>query len=148
MKAICPFILTFIFGIISLVLSFVFLLPLQAHALVAAHCPIWLAWLVSVIFVLLESAIFDLIFYAIILAFYQDIIFDATLKARGLDRMFTDRVPVSGLRLFCRGISSGVAVLWLLIIAQIIILILTSPLHLIPIVGTILACYINGWVAW
>lgn len=125
-----------------------FLLPLQAHALIAAKCPTWLAWLVSVIFVLLESAIFDLIFFAIILAFYQDILFDATLKARGLERMFANRVPVSGLRLFCRGISSGVALLWLLIIAQIMILILTAPLHLIPVVGTFIACYINGWVAW
>lgn len=148
MKAICPFLLTLIFGLISLILSFVFLLPLQAHALINAHCPQWLAWIVSVIFVLLESAIFDLIFFAVILAFYQDILFDATLKARGLERMFTNRVSVSGFRLFCRGISSGVALLWLLIIAQIMILIITAPLHLIPIVGTFIACYINGWVAW
>ncbi|KAI9471824.1 MAG: hypothetical protein EXX96DRAFT_581827 [Benjaminiella poitrasii] len=146
-KALCPFLLTLVFGLASLILSFVYLLPLQAHALIAVHCPTWLAWTVSVIFVLLESAIFDLIFFAIVLAFYQDILFDATLKARGLERMFMNRVPVSGLRLFCRGISSGLALLWVLVVAQVVVLIITAPLHLIPVIGTFIACYINGWVA-
>ncbi|OBZ84733.1 Sulfate transporter CysZ [Choanephora cucurbitarum] len=146
-KAICPFFLTLIVGIISLVLSFVYLLPLQAHALIIARCPVWLAWTVSVIFVLLESAIFDLLFYAIVLPFFQDALFDATLRARGLDRMFVTRIPVSGLILCCRGVSSGLALVWLLLLAQVVILILTAPLHLIPVVGTAVACYINGWVA-
>lgn len=74
----------------------------------------------SVIFVLLESAVLDLLFFAIVLPIYQDALFDATLKARGLDRMFATRVPVSGLRLCCRGISSGLALVWLLLLAQVI----------------------------
>ncbi|KAI8640859.1 hypothetical protein BD408DRAFT_389903 [Parasitella parasitica] len=146
-KALCPFLLTLIFGIVSLVLSFVYLLPLQAHALIVAKCPVWLAWIVSVIFVLLESAVFDLIFFAVFLAFMQDALFDATLKARGLERMFTNRVPVSGMRLCCRGIYSGLALLWVLVVAQVFVLIITAPLHLIPVIGTFIACYINGWVA-
>ncbi|CEG67875.1 hypothetical protein RMATCC62417_04232 [Rhizopus microsporus] len=146
-KTLCPFLLTLIFGLISLIFSFVYLLPLQAHALINAHCPVWLAWIVSVIFVLLESAVLDLLFFAIVLPIYQDALFDATLKARGLDRMFATRVPVSGIRLCCRGISSGLALVWLLLLAQILILIITSPLHLVPVVGTFVACYINGWVA-
>jgi hypothetical protein len=148
LKTLCPFLLTLIFGILSLVLSFVYLLPLQAHALINANCPVWLAWTVSVIFVLLESAVFDLLLFAILLPLFQDMLFDATLKARGLDRMFETRVAVSGLRLCCRGISSGLALVWLLILAQIFILIITAPLHLIPVAGTFIACYINGWVAW
>lgn len=118
-KTICPFLLTLIFGLISLILSFVYLLPLQAHALIEAKCPVWLAWTVSVIFVLLESAIIDLIFFAILLPIFQDALFDATLKARGLERMFANRVPVNGLRLCCRGVSSGLAFVWLLILAQV-----------------------------
>ncbi|CAO3664315.1 unnamed protein product [Rhizopus microsporus] len=31
-KTICPFLLTLVFGLISLIFSFVYLLPLQAHA--------------------------------------------------------------------------------------------------------------------
>ncbi|ORZ18630.1 hypothetical protein BCR42DRAFT_230298 [Absidia repens] len=146
-KTICPFLLTLIFGIISLVLCFVFLLPLQAHALINANCPAWLAWLVSVIFVLLESAIIDVIFFAILIPIFQDALFDATLKARGLSRMFETRVPVSGLTLCCRGIGSGIIFVWFLVLAQILVLILTAPLHLVPVVGTVLACYINGWPA-
>ncbi|KAI8090804.1 hypothetical protein BDF21DRAFT_412201 [Thamnidium elegans] len=146
-KTLCPFLLTLIFGILSLVLSFVYLLPLQAHALIEVNCPVWLAWTVSVIFVLLESAVFDLIFFAILLPIFQDALFDATLKSRGLERMFTNRVQVGNLRMCCRGISSGLALVWLLILAQILILIITAPLHLIPVVGTFIACYINGWIS-
>ncbi|KAI8885157.1 hypothetical protein K501DRAFT_284472 [Backusella circina FSU 941] len=147
LKTLCPFLLTLIAGILSLVLSFVYLLPLQAHALINARCPVWLAWLVSVIFVLLESAVFDLLFFAIVVPFFQDALFDATLRAAGLERMFKTRVPVSGLKLCCRGISSGISLVWLLVLAQIIILIITAPLHLIPVLGTFVACYINGWIA-
>ncbi|KAI8334742.1 hypothetical protein BC941DRAFT_432060 [Chlamydoabsidia padenii] len=146
-KTLCPFLLTLIFGILSLVLSFVFLLPLQAHALINAHCPNWLAWVVSVIFVLLESAILDVIFFAVLVPIYQDALFDATLKARGLTRMFDTRVPVDGLTLCCRGIGSGLVFVWFLVLAQVFVLILTAPLHLVPVAGTALACYVNGWPA-
>lgn len=115
----CPFLLTLIFGILSLVLSFVFLLPLQAQALINANCPAWLAWIVSIVFVLLESALMDVIFFAILLPFYQDALFDATLKARGMGRMFATRVEVNGLVLCCRGISSGVVLVWFLVLAQV-----------------------------
>ncbi|KAI9263701.1 hypothetical protein BY458DRAFT_575317 [Sporodiniella umbellata] len=94
-KSLCPFLLTLVFGLISLVISFVYLLPLQAHALIQAHCPAWLAWTVSVLFVLLESALLDLLAFAIVLPIFQDALFDATLRCRGLDRMFLSRVPVS-----------------------------------------------------
>ncbi|ORX62996.1 hypothetical protein DM01DRAFT_1314725 [Hesseltinella vesiculosa] len=148
-KTICPFFLTLLFGIISLVLSFVFLLPLQAHALIAAHCPAWLAWLVSVIFVLLESALMDIIFFLILIPLFQDALFDATLKARGMTRMFETRVPVSGMTLCCRGIGIGVVFVWFLVLAQIIVLVITAPLHLVPFLGTVVACFINGWpFAW
>lgn len=115
----CPFLLTFAFGLVSLILSFVYLLPLQAHALITAHCPVWLAWTVSVIFVLIESALMDLIFFAILMPIFQDALFDATLRAKGLDRIFDTRIHVSGLVLCCRGISSGLAMVWLLVLAQV-----------------------------
>jgi hypothetical protein len=61
----------------------------------------------------------DIIFFFIVQPFFMDALFDATLKARGLDRMFHNRVPVSGLRLCCRGVSSGLVLVWLLILAQV-----------------------------
>ncbi|KAI9012553.1 hypothetical protein CLU79DRAFT_770392 [Phycomyces nitens] len=145
-KMFCPFLLTLAFGIVSIVLAFVYLLPLQAHALINVNCPSWLAWICSVIFVLLESAIMDLLFFAIVMPFFQDALFDATLMARGMSRMFATRVPVDGFLLCCRGISSGLALVWFLLISQVVIMVITAPLHLIPVIGTIIACYINGWV--
>lgn len=115
----CPFLLTLAFGIFSLVLSFGYLLPLQAHALINVNCPSWLAWIVSVIFVLLESAILDILFFAIIVATFQDILFDATLKSLGMDRMFEHRVDVNGVVLCCRGMSSSVLLGLILVLAQV-----------------------------
>ncbi|KAI9281527.1 hypothetical protein BY458DRAFT_552818 [Sporodiniella umbellata] len=143
----CPFLLTLIFGLLSLVLSLVYLLPLQAHALIEARCPTWLAWTVSAVFVLMESSLMDLIFFAVLMPVFQDALFDATLRAKGLERMFQSRVPVSGLVLCCRGLSSGVVLLWFLLLAQILLFFITAPLHLIPGVGTLIACYVNGWIA-
>lgn len=171
---ICPFLLIVLVGILSLVLSFVFLLPLQAHALIVANCPAWLAWTVSVIFVLLESAVIDLLAFAIITPIYIDILFDKTLKIRGMRRMFDTRAKVHNAIICCRGVTAGVFMLWFLLLAQVsetiflnqnqvsydamlilhvfiyqvLVLLITLPLHLIPIFGTVVACYINGWVAW
>lgn len=61
----------------------------------------------------------DVIFFAILLPFYQDALFDATLKARGMARMFATRVELNGLVLCCRGISSGVVLVWFLVLAQV-----------------------------
>ncbi|CAO3658614.1 unnamed protein product [Umbelopsis vinacea] len=118
-----------------------------AHALINANCPGWLAWIVSVIFVLLESAVIDLLAFAIITPIYIDILFDKTLKVRGLRRMFDTRVKVHNAVICCRGVTAGVFMLWFLLLAQVLVLLLTLPLHLIPVFGTLLACYINGWVA-
>jgi hypothetical protein len=116
---ICPFFLIVLVGILSLVLSFVFLLPLQAHALIAANCPTWLAWTVSVIFVLLESTIIDLLAFAIITPIYIDILFDKTLKVRGMRRMFDTRAKMHNAIICCRGVTAGVFMLWFLLLAQV-----------------------------
>ncbi|KAG2183223.1 hypothetical protein INT43_006227 [Umbelopsis isabellina] len=119
LKVICPFLLIVLVGILSLVLSFVFLLPLQAHALIVANCPAWLAWTVSVIFVLLESTVIDLLAFAIITPIYIDILFDKTLKIRGMRRMFDTRAKVHNAVICCRGVTAGVFMLWFLLLAQV-----------------------------
>ncbi|RUP51324.1 hypothetical protein BC936DRAFT_148770 [Jimgerdemannia flammicorona] len=143
----CPFFLTLVTGITSLILFLVFALPAQAHALIGAHCPAWLAWIVAVIFSLLESVIFSLIIFAILLPIFQDALFDATLKARGLHRVFENRKRPNDFILCCRGTSAGLFFVWFLMLAQILALIITAPLHLLPVIGTVISCYIIGWVA-
>ncbi|CDH51346.1 hypothetical protein RO3G_08987 [Lichtheimia corymbifera JMRC:FSU:9682] len=64
-----------------------------------------------------------------------------------MDRMFEHRVDVNGVVLCCRGMSSSVLLGLILVLAQILGWIITAPLHLIPVIGTVIACCINGWPA-
>ena len=61
----------------------------------------------------------DILFFAIIVATFQDILFDATLKALGMDRMFEQRVDVNGVVLCCRGMSSSVLLGLILVLGQV-----------------------------
>jgi uncharacterized protein involved in cysteine biosynthesis len=133
--------------------SFGFLLKLQADALINANCPAWLAWIVSVIFCLIESAISTIIIYLIITPIWQDALFDDVLRLKGVGHVLDKdgKKSTSDLIACCRGICSGLGLLitqiYALVIFQAITLLITLPLHLLPFVGTILYCYINGWVA-
>jgi len=145
-KIICVLFLTLVVAILAICLTFGFLLALQANALIVAGCPVWLAWTVSVIFCLLEAAVFTIIFYLIITPIWQDALFDEVLKLKGLGHVLEKQETTSG----CwRGLRSGIVVIYTIVIVQIIALLITLPLHAIPVLGTLIYCYINGWVmAW
>ncbi|KAI8340620.1 hypothetical protein BC941DRAFT_417714 [Chlamydoabsidia padenii] len=147
LKTLLPFLLTLGFGVASLVLAVVYFIPWQAHALEQHHWPGVFAWIVSVVLGLLESAILDLLCYAILLPFFQDALFDATLKARGLDRMLNNGQEIPGLVRCCRSLSSSLLLVFFLVLARVLVLIITLPLTLIPVVGTIIQCYITGFPA-
>ncbi|KAI9301903.1 hypothetical protein BJ944DRAFT_185999 [Cunninghamella echinulata] len=146
LKTLLPFLLTLGFGLVSLFICLTYLLHWQAHALMEIHFPSWLAHTVAVVLSLIESGILDILCFAILLPFFQDALFDATLKARGLDRMLKD-LDIPRLVVCCRGITSSLLVASLVVFIRVLILILTLPLNLIPIVGTVIACYINGFPA-
>ncbi|KAF7728613.1 hypothetical protein EC973_005840 [Apophysomyces ossiformis] len=92
-------------------------------------------------------AVFQLLCFAILVPYYQDELFDAALEARGLTEIFDHRVHVPYLLLCCRSVKSSILSVFLLTIARLFVLVLTAPLNYIPIVGTILACYINAFPA-
>jgi len=142
--------LTLIVALLAICLTFGFLLTLQAHALINAGCPEWLAWIVSVIFCLLEAVIFTVIFYLIVTPIWQDALFDEVLRLKGVGRVLENRRNTSELTICCRGCCSGIALafisIYTIVLVQIITLLITMPLHAIPIIGTVLYCYINGWV--
>ncbi|KAF0514303.1 Sulfate transporter CysZ [Gigaspora margarita] len=146
----CILFITLIATVVAFGLSFGFLLSLQAHALIVAGCPAWLAWIVSVIFCLLEAIIFTLIFYLIATPIWQDALFDDVLRLKGLDYVLERQRNISETTLCCRGVHSGLTItcfqIYALIILQVLTLLLTIPLHALPIIGTILYCYINGWI--
>ncbi|KAF9986491.1 hypothetical protein BGZ75_001752 [Mortierella antarctica] len=138
---ICPIFLTILWGIAALIFGFAYLLKLQAHALIDAKCPAAVAWIVCIIFVLLEVAVLSMLFYLIILPIYQDSLFDRVLKLRGLKHVLK-RNEGNDVVKCMRGVSGG---LWILLF-QIMVLIVTLPVNVIPILGQMAFATVNGWV--
>ncbi|KAI9278059.1 hypothetical protein BY458DRAFT_432264 [Sporodiniella umbellata] len=149
LKTMAPILLSLVFSAFSVGISFKVLLPHQAEKLIDLNWPHWMSWFVSYISVILESAILNLLFFAFLVPFFQDMVFDATFKAKGLGDMLDDTEDIPRLVIIWRNLKSSVLVNWLLITVKILLLIITSPLQLVPVAGTALACYINGWpTAW
>ncbi|KAG0316755.1 hypothetical protein BG000_004750 [Podila horticola] len=140
---ICPILITIIWAIAALIFGFAYLLKLQAHALINVNCPAAVAWIVCVIFVLLEVAVMIILFYLIILPIYQDGLFDRVLKLRGLRHVLKKNEGNDVIKCL-RGVHGGLLIVFFQ--ASIIVLILTLPLNLIPIAGQILYSVINGWI--
>ncbi|KAI7818239.1 hypothetical protein BC939DRAFT_401770 [Gamsiella multidivaricata] len=166
---ICPILLTILWGLAVLIFGFAYLLKLQAHALIAVKCPAAVAWykrasvfsieyiyytenttydstcsicrIVCVIFVLLEVAVLSILFYLIILPIYQDGLFDRVLKLRGLKHVLKQNEG-NDLVKCMRGVSGG---LWILLF-QILVLIITLPFNIVPVLGQMAFVTINGWV--
>ncbi|KAF9975327.1 hypothetical protein BGZ73_001090 [Actinomortierella ambigua] len=137
----CPILLTIIWAIAATIFAFAYLLQLQAHALINVNCPAGVAWFVSVIFVLLEIALMILLFYLIILPIYQDALFDRVLRLRGLKHVL-ERAQGNDVAKCMRGVHGGLVVVFF----QIMVLIITLPVNVIPIFGQILFALLNGWV--
>ncbi|KAI7903805.1 uncharacterized protein BX663DRAFT_345295 [Cokeromyces recurvatus] len=151
LKTLSPILLTMIFSVFSIGISIKFLLPQLVGKLLEWHWPHWMSWFISIISTIVESAILNLIFFAILVPIFQDAVFDATLRARGLDRIFDEEEEhdIPKYVLCWRSSRSSILVTWCLITVKILLMLLTAPLQLIPFAGTALACTINGWpTAW
>ncbi|CAF3691973.1 unnamed protein product [Rotaria sordida] len=138
----CGLIIMLIGSIIASILLFVFAFPSQAHGL-SSHMAEWLSWVLSFFLTLIEIAISVLVFSSLFLAYYMEIIFDAVWRQEtmGINEIQRER-------LLSRTYSFIKSFL-ILIIVRVILIIITSPLNLIPILGTILYIYINGYYyAW
>src|SRR5947208_1031989 len=103
-RIICILLLTLVVALLALGITFGFLLTLQAHGLINAGCPECLAWIVSVIFCLLEAATLTVIFYLIITPIWQDALFDDVLRLKGLGHVLEKRSNTAAVcRAFCSG---------------------------------------------
>ncbi len=78
-----------------------------------------MSWFVSAVSVILESAILNLIFFAILVPMFQDAVFDATLKAEGLGDLLDDTEDIPRLVIIWRNIKSSVIVLWVLLMTKV-----------------------------
>ncbi|RKP38233.1 hypothetical protein BJ085DRAFT_2439, partial [Dimargaris cristalligena] len=130
-----------IIAIASLV-GFSFLIGPTAHALIRAHCPAGLAWTVAVILMLIESALAVVILGLILMPLLQDLLFDDVLRLRGLEHALLKPAELHLRNTIMRAASAGL----LFGLCQVLILILTIPIHAIVIVGSIIVLAINGYM--
>ncbi|KAI9599133.1 etoposide-induced protein 2.4-domain-containing protein [Syncephalis fuscata] len=140
-KCFCAFFIALVVALGSLAGSFT-AMPFIAHALIRANCPSGLAWTVSVVVALLMSALILLIAVLIIIPALAESMVDYVWHDKGLP--LSDRPDAC-----CRGCAADCGLCCTQSIISIILLIITFPLNAIPIAGTMVFCYVNGWMyAW
>lgn len=80
-----------------------------------------MSWFVSIISTILEGAILNLIFFMILTPIFQDLVFDKTLKASGLEQIFEDEEERDDPKLvvWWRNVRSSVLVTLILIVVKV-----------------------------
>ncbi|CAG8597739.1 3089_t:CDS:2 [Acaulospora morrowiae] len=144
-RIIFALLLTLVVSVIAIVLTFGIFLALQTALLTAILIPPPIAFIIAFILCIIESTTFVFIFYTIATPFWQDSLFDEVLRLRGLGPVLDKPRQASGFVLCFRGFKSGFEI----IVIQVFFLIITLPIHSIPILGSVAYCFINGWpLAW
>ncbi|OQS01566.1 hypothetical protein ACHHYP_00580 [Achlya hypogyna] len=141
--SLCPFIMTIVVGIASVVtLLSVGLYP-QAYAFEKAGLAAGWAWFLAILLVILEIFLVTFIYSQTCTPCFMDAIFEKVLKLRGLTELVENAEGRSGCGRTCRACCKVSC------LSQVFIMIVTLPLNLIPVVGTIVYVWLNGRVkAW
>ncbi|RLN58523.1 hypothetical protein BBJ29_004475 [Phytophthora kernoviae] len=143
LTTLCPILMTIVVAIASVVVLFSVALHPQVEGLEDAGVATWLSWLLAVMLVLVEIFLVTLIYNLVVLGYYQDKIFEQVMAARGFKEMVEDEERHAGC---CRACRSCCRVSLFLRLA---LLILTLPINLLPIVGSIIYAWLNGTIlAW
>jgi uncharacterized protein involved in cysteine biosynthesis len=141
-KIACGLLIMIIISIVVSVLLFVFAFPAQAHDL-SQYMSSWIAWIISFFLTLYEIAVAVLVCSSLFLAYYMDVIFDAVWRQETMGITPGESQRTASTTLSC------IKSFFVLILFRVILLVVTSPLNLIPVLGTILYIYINGYYyAW
>ena len=141
--AFCPFLSTLVVAIASIAVLFGLALSPQAHSLRDAGVPLWLAWLVAVMLVLVEILIVTFVYKLFVMGHYQDKIFEQVLIARGHRDLVTTTSQHAGWAWSCRS-CCRVSVL-----RRLTLLVATLPLNLVPLAGPVIYAWQNGTIlAW
>lgn len=134
----------------STILSFTLLMGVwfehQSHLLENAGCPGWLAWLSSVLMVIAEVALINLIIMLVLFGCVQSNIIRAVLEEKGILQVLQDENRLRGRDLpepnCCR--DCGHQILFLLV--RLPLLLVTLPLNAIPVLGQVAWVLLNGWL--
>eukprot|EP01102_Stenamoeba_stenopodia_P012318 TRINITY_DN386_c0_g3_i1.p1 TRINITY_DN386_c0_g3~~TRINITY_DN386_c0_g3_i1.p1 ORF type:complete len:587 (-),score=146.78 TRINITY_DN386_c0_g3_i1:157-1917(-) len=138
---VCPLACASFFSVLSVVLLLVFALPAQAHglynAIETAWFPMWLSWLIAVALTLLESAIVVMLLTQLLFNCYKGMLEERVFRLRGISADSDSTVAVA-----CANVVSQALFAWL-------VMLVTIPLNLVPIIGNIVFFFLSGTVfAW
>ncbi|KAI9209205.1 etoposide-induced protein 2.4-domain-containing protein [Polychytrium aggregatum] len=138
LKVICGALVLFAISIGLYIVAFVSILVPQAHGLERV-VPGWLAWIISVILCLIEAALLVLIVVALAYPCYLDTLFQKVLELEKQDEFIAETKHNGDNCARGCGRDLGMALFSLLIT------ILTSPLNVIPVLGTVIWVYVNAY---
>ncbi|KAH7489160.1 hypothetical protein KRP22_011444 [Phytophthora ramorum] len=143
LTTLCPLLLTLVVAITTVVVLFSMALVPQAEWLEDAGAAQWLSWLLAVMLTLVEIFLVTLIYNLVIMGCYQDKIFERVMAARGFKELVEDEERHAGCARACRSCCR------VSLFLRLVLLILTLPLNLIPIIGSIIYAWLNGTIlAW
>ncbi|CAJ1340889.1 unnamed protein product [Effrenium voratum] len=148
-QVVCPIITSLISTIVSLIVLFSVALHPQASALINAGWPGWISWTSAVLMVLAEVALVNLVLMLVLFGCVQSKIQRAILEEKGIMQALRAECAERGQSLpevnCCRDV--GHALLFLL--GRLPLMIVTLPLHSVPVLGQIAWVLVNGWIyAW
>ncbi|KAI9188823.1 hypothetical protein H9P43_000245 [Blastocladiella emersonii ATCC 22665] len=145
MVALCPFLLVIVCSIGATLAIFLLAYPAQALLLIkyAGWSP-GVAWPVTFIFAILETALASLILFAALPPAYLDVIFRKTLLMRGGRAAELIRRQADGEDVGASCASNCGACFRVSILLRISVAIITFPIHAVPVLGTLAWIYLNG----
>lgn len=139
----CGIILSILVTIATSILLFFFAFPAQSIGL-SSFIVDWLSWIIGFFLTLFEIGIVTLIISCLFLAYYMDKIFDRIWREETMSVEQRVTTPRQSLIKY-----SCIKSFLILIVLRVFLVVITSPLNLIPILGTILYVYLNGYYyAW
>ncbi|CAJ1367841.1 unnamed protein product [Effrenium voratum] len=148
-QAICPLIVCVISTVVSLIGLFSFGFHPQAEYFMSIGWPEWSARIASFLLVFAEAALVNIILMVVLFGCVQSNIQRTILEEKGIMQTLRAECAERGQDLpqptCCR--DTGHTLLFLL--GRIPLMILTLPLHTIPVLGQVAWVLVNGWLyAW
>ncbi|KAK1935493.1 hypothetical protein P3T76_010718 [Phytophthora citrophthora] len=138
-KVMCPLVLTLMFGAATAYFMFFHTLPRQKDWLDDKDLPEELAGILAVCIVVTEMFVSTVVFGVVCIDYYEDIIFAFVLKERGLNSLLEGHEQRSTAVLVCTSY-------WL---SRTVLAVVSLPLHLLPVLGSIVYAWLHGSVlAW
>ncbi|KAI9982122.1 hypothetical protein PInf_008013 [Phytophthora infestans] len=142
-QAAFPLLLTLAFSVFSVFLLFAWTLRPQESWLSDKGLPSVFSWLFAVIFVIVEIFLVTLLYAFIVLEYFKDKIFAFVLREKGYAALVDRESQESAVVRVCSAFFRLDAIF------HVILLIVSLPLHLIPVIGSIVYAWLHStFMAW